>query len=327
MGDNIDTFPAPVADAWADFRRSLVRRGRKGGTIDVYAKSYRNFWRWALDHDVAPDPSGVDHRVVNRWTDHLLSAPVTRNGATVVELDPETGEHVAKLLQPATRKILYMNLRPFFSWWAKEEDVANPFDRSDSPAVPRDDAVPLVSLDDVRAVLGTCSSRTDFTDRRDEALIRVLIDTGARRGELAAIRVEDWDRRNDLLLLDGKSGPRTVPLSLSTGEAMSRYYRRRSEHRHARLPSLWLGPKGALGDSAIAQMLNRRCDLAGVAHINPHRFRHTWAHLFRAEGGAEGDLMYLAGWSSTEMAHRYGRSAAMERAQDAARRIRVGDRV
>jgi integrase len=64
-----------------------------------------------------------------------------------------------------------------------------------------------------------------------------------------------------------------------------------------------------------------------VPHINPHRFRHTWAPLFRAEGGAEGDLMYLAGWSSTEMAHRYGRSAAMERAQDAARRIHIGDRV
>jgi len=43
-------------------------------------------------------------------------------------------------------------------------------------------------------------------------------------------------------------------------------------------------------------MLNRRCDLADVAHINPHRFRHTWAHLFRAEGGAGATTcMYLAG--------------------------------
>ncbi len=42
-------------------------------------------------------------------------------------------------------------------------------------------------------------------------------------------------------------------------------------------------------------MLNRRCDLADAAHINPHRFRHTWAHLFRAEGGAGATTcMYLA---------------------------------
>jgi hypothetical protein len=38
----------------------------------------------------------------------------------------------------------------------------------------------------------------------------------------------------------------------------------------------------------------RRCDLAGIDPINPDRFRHTWAHAFRVEGGSEGDLMYLA---------------------------------
>ncbi|HEX2574718.1 MAG TPA: tyrosine-type recombinase/integrase [Aquihabitans sp.] len=322
-----DELPPAIEDAWADFRRSLARRGRKPGTVDVYRKSFLNFWRWALSTGLPADPSAVDYRTINAWTDHLLEVPTMRNGRPVMVRDPDTGEHVAKLLEPATRRILYANLRPFFSWWSKEEGVDNPFDRSDSPTGDKDAPVPLVSLDDVRAVIATCVDRSDFTDCRDLAILRTMIDTGARRGELTALRSADWDRRNDLLLLDGKSGPRTVPLSLSTGEAMSRYFRRRSEHRYAKLPAMWLGPKGALGDSGIAQMLNRRCDLAGVPHINPHRFRHTWAHLFRAEGGAEGDLMYLAGWSSTEMAHRYGRSAAMERAQDAARRIHIGDRV
>lgn len=320
-------IPASLEDTWSDFRRSLARRGRKPGTVEVYRKSFLNFWRWAVPNDVPADPSVVDHRVLNRWTDHLLTTPVIRNGRPVLVPDPETGELVPKLLEPATRRILYSNLRPFFSWWVKEEGGDHPFDRADSPTTDKDAPVPLVPLDDMRAVFATCVDRRDFTDCRDLAILRVLLDTGARRGELINIRLTDWDRRNDLLLLDGKSGPRTVPLSTSTGEALARYVRRRAEHRYADLPGLWLGPKGALGDSGIAQMLNRRCDLAGVPHINPHRFRHTWAHMFRAEGGAEGDLMYLAGWSSTEMAHRYGRSAAMERAQDAARRIHVGDRV
>lgn len=325
--DRADELPQTIEDAWGDFRRSLARRGRKPGTVDVYRKSFRTFWRWAAANDIAADPSAVDYRVVNAWTDHLLVATVTRNGRPVMVRDADTGEHVAKLLEPATRRILYANLRPFFSWWSREEGGDSPFDRSDAPAGDKDPPVPLVSIDDLRAVIATCVDRSDFTDCRDLAIIRILIDTGARRGELTALRSTDWDRRNDLLRLDGKSGPRTVPLSLSTGEALSRYYRRRAEHRHARLPALWLGPKGPLGDSGIAQLLTRRCEMAGVAHINPHKLRHSWAHLFRVEGGAEGDLMYLAGWSSTEMAHRYGRSAAMERAQDAARRIHVGDRI
>ncbi|MGI8938878.1 MAG: tyrosine-type recombinase/integrase [Iamia sp.] len=320
-------LPVPIEDAWSDFRRSLVRRGRTKGTEQVYRKSFLSFWRWALDAGHPPDPSAVDHRVINAWTDDLLETPVVRNGRPVMTRDPETGEHVAKMLQPATRRILYTGLRPFFSWWVQEEGGTSPFDRADPPAGDREAPVPLVSLDDVRALLGTCASRTDFSDRRDEAIIRVLIDTGARRGELVAMRLAGWDRRNDLISLDGKTGARTVPLSLSTGEVLARYVRRRAEHRYSDLPALWLGPKGGLGDSGIAQMLSRRCEMAGVPHINPHRLRHTWAHLFRSEGGAEGDLMYLAGWSSTEMAHRYGRSAAMERAQGAARRIRVGDRL
>jgi integrase len=321
-----DALPADVEDAWLDFRRSLVRRGRRPGTVDVYRKAFLAFWRWAVANGHPPDPSAIDYRVLNAWTDDLLTTPAMRNGRPILVTDPDTGEKVPKMLEPSTRRILWTNLRPFFTWWSREEHVDSPFDRADPPAAPRDPGVPLVALDDVRALLDTCAT-DDLIDRRDEALLRVMIDTGARRGELVSLTVDDFDRRNDLLSLDGKTGPRTVPVSLATGEALARYLRRRKAHRYAHLPALWLSSKGALAESGISQMLTRRCELAGVDHINPHRLRHTWAHLFRAEGGAEGDLMYLAGWSSTAMAHRYGRSAAMERAQESARRIAVGDRL
>ena len=49
-----DELPAPIEDAWSDFRRSLVRRGRKAGTLEVYRKSYANFWRWATAEGIAP---------------------------------------------------------------------------------------------------------------------------------------------------------------------------------------------------------------------------------------------------------------------------------
>ena len=185
---------------------------------------------------------------------------------------------------------------------------------------------PVIALDDIRALLAT-SSGTKFEDRRDTAIIRVLFDTGCRLGELVGLRVGDWDRRQDLLTVSGKTGTRVVSLSASTGEALARYARARGQHRHRELDALWVGPKGALKDSGVAQLLARRCDQAGLERLNPHRFRHTFSHEFRAAGGSEGDLMYLAGWSSTTMAHRYGRSAAAERARDAYRRLSPGDRV
>jgi integrase len=142
-----------------------------------------------------------------------------------------------------------------------------------------------------------------------------------------SLTVEDLDRRHDNLTLTGKTGTRVVPISPSTGEALSRYLRARKDHAHATRPAMWLSRKGPLGDSGVAQLLRRRCAEAGIDHINPHRFRHNWAHNFRVEGGGEGDLMYLAGWKSTAMAHRYGHSAAAERAQQTARRLNLGDQL
>lgn len=317
-------LPDELEDLWHDFRRALARRNRSESTLTVYRKSFESFWTWALGEGVAPDPAAVDRRTVNRWTDHLLTVPVVRNGRTVQTVDPVTGEPAPKMLEASTRRIRFINLRPFFSWWAKEFDAANPFDGADVPGEDRATPIPVVALDDVRRLLATCDTK-DFADRRDTAIIRVLYDTGARLGEVVALTVDDWDRRNDDLTLRGKTGTRVVPVSPSTGEALARYLRVRRDHPKAKLDALWLGPKGKLGDSAIAQLLNRRCDAAGIEHINPHRFRHTWAHTFRAKGGSEGDLMYLAGWKSTAMAHRYGRSAAAERAQHAMRRLSLGD--
>jgi integrase len=227
--------------------------------------------------------------------------------------DPVTGDPVPKLPEAGTRRIADRNQRPFFSWYAKEFETDNPFDRADAPS-------------DVRRLLATCDGK-GFAERRAAAIIRVFADTGARLGEMANLIVDGWNRRTDVLVLTGKTGSRAAPVSASTGEALSRYLRERKNHPRTHLAALWLGSKGRLGQSGIPQMLRRRCDDAGVDHINPHRFRHTWAHEFRAQGGSEGDLMYLAGWSSTAMAHRYGSSAAAERAQQAARALSLGDRL
>jgi integrase len=90
---------------------------------------------------------------------------------------------------------------------------------------------------------------------------------------------------------------------------------------------MWLGRKGRLSDSGIEQMIARRSADAGLGRVYPHQFRHTSAHEFRDQGGSEGDSMYLFGWSSTAMPHRYGKSAAGARARRTHQRIRPGDKL
>lgn len=319
-------LPGDLEELWSDYRRSLARRGRSPQTESVYRKAFDNFWRWHQLEGLSPDPATVDRKVINRWADALGTMPATRNGRPLTTTNPDTGELVDKMLEPSTRRLLWRNLRPFFSWYSREFETANPFDRADPPGDDRPSPVPVVRIDDLRVLLNACSGR-DFRSRRDNAVIRVLIETGARLGEIVNLGLDDWDRRADLLRLTGKTGTRLTPIALSTGEALARYVRERKLHPLAKRPALWLTNKGALTASGVAQLLKSRCEEAGLPAINPHRFRHNWAHEFRAAGGSEGDLMYLAGWSSPAMAHRYGSSAAAERAQVAGRNLSLGDRL
>lgn len=74
----------------------------------------------------------------------------------------------------------------------------------------------------------------------------------------------------------------------------------------------------------VRDLLTRRAKLAGLTGLNPHRFRHTFAHDFLLAGGQERDLKRLADWSSDVMLERYGSSAADVRAGEAVTRMRRG---
>ncbi len=80
-------------------------------------------------------------------------------------------------------------------------------------------------------------------------------------------------------------------------------------------------------DSGIRQALVERARAAGIGHLNPHLFRHTFAHRWLAGEGQETDLMRLAGWRSRTMPSRYSASAADERARDAHRRLALGEQL
>jgi site-specific recombinase XerD len=206
--------------------------------------------------------------------------------------------------------------KAFFRWAEDSERIdTNPMAkvRVTKPTPPPPD---VLSLSDVTAMLATCDAR-NFNDRRDAALIRLMIDTGMRASEITALVVDDVDLGRRTVDVDGKGGkPRVARFTAKTGDVIDRYLVYRAKHRMASRPELWLGLHGPLSRKSLGPIIERRAKAAGIGHVHPHQLRHTWAHHMKTQQASDETMMVLGGWSNTETMRRYGAATAAERALD-----------
>lgn len=213
-------------------------------------------------------------------------------------------------------------LQQFFKWYATEdpdEPRPNPMANLKPPKL-GSKIVPVFTDDELAALLGACKG-SGYRNRRDAAIISLFRDTGIRLSELAGLTVGDLALKDREATVTGKGDKqRTVKFTYDTARALDRFLRERAKRADARMSALWLGLRGPMTSSGVYQMIETRGREAGV-EVFPHKFRHTFTHVYLDRGGAEGDLMELNGWASPQMLSRYGRSARSARARRAYDRV------
>ena len=159
----------------------LAAEHKSAQTRKTYGDGVRAFLRWA-------DRTRVD-AVLDRPTVNAFVASLLVDGA-----------------EPATARSRQLAVRRFSAWLAEEGEIDA--DRLVNLKPPKLDVkvTPELDEDQLRAFLKACSG-TELRDRRDEAIIRFMIETGARAGEVVGMTRNDVDpRRGTAVVRRGKGG-------------------------------------------------------------------------------------------------------------------------
>ena len=152
---------------------------------------------------------------------------------------------------------------------------------------------------DEMARLNAALTRDEFWCPHVVAIVRLLMLTGCRFGEIAALEW-DWFRGRRIHLPDSKSGPRTVWLSSAAREIIDAIPRYRPD-----CPYLFPARPPTRPIDNIAFQWDRIRDEAGLPGLRLHDLRHTWASTAAMNGVDMVTIAKLLGHALVETTERY----------------------
>lgn len=149
-----------------------------------------------------------------------------------------------------------------------------------------------ISVQEVSQLLAAAGSGDTALSLRDQALLELLYGTGARISEVVGLTLDELDRVEGLVRLDGKGGrQRIVPVGSYALRAVEAYVVRGRPALAVAgkgTPALFVNARGGpLSRQSAWAVLKAAAGRAGLTvEVSPHTLRHSFAtHLL--DGGAD----------------------------------------
>jgi site-specific recombinase XerD len=151
---------------------------RSIGDVEVLAVSFQRHLRAA---NLSPKTIRTYSEATDALQRFLIAAGMPTDAASIRREHVEAFiEHLLERWKPATASARYRALQQFFKYLVDEGEITeSPMARMRPPKIP-ETPPPVLTDDDLHALLEACEGQA-FDDRRDPAILRVLIDTGAPR--------------------------------------------------------------------------------------------------------------------------------------------------
>lgn len=290
--------PQPPAFPHLDaFLAALRGREASVHTIAAYRRDLTGFAAWFRDH---------------------VGIPCTLTTITATDVrDFRTALRDVQHRTPATINRKLAALRSYFQWaitagLRADSPVVTVKDVREEPRRPRW----FVKRDLDRLVRELDAAAKPASKVRDRAIVLTLRHTGIRVGELVTLKVRDVvlsDRKGSLRVLGKGAKERTIPLNQTVRGALSAYLAvRRERPDSSQHRELFLGQRGTLTNQAVAKLVGKYAQRAGLEAFSPHSFRHSFAKSLLDAGEDLVTVQTLLGHERLDTTARYTHPGARD---------------
>lgn len=242
-----------------DFKEKMIAEDFSGNTIKNYISDVKTFCKWYQEVDIANDLKNVTHYHLGAYKDYLI-------------------HNQRKKSSSINRSI--QTLRNFFQFMISKKLIKkNPsekikFLRQIKRTQPR-----ALTKKDIHKLLSVTAHSSHGTQKRNYALIQILLQTGIRVGEVVNLETRDltlYDRSGELRIVNAKGGKeRLVPLNCYARKALRNYLEEKSiEERTVVFISK---QNKRMTVRAVQKVISNLSKKAGIYGMSPHTLRHTFA--------------------------------------------------
>lgn len=264
---NSSHITVTIEEAIQDYRVWQISKSHSISTIEHYRASFGKL-KVFCDKNGLVDLSDLSRNRIRQWQVELLS-----------DVTPKFN----RPLSPRTIVGIMVDVKSFLNWCVEEEYLdKNPIKAGDMPVVPS--KLPTHITKDEWTKLIQLTSGKDAVSQRNQAIIRMMIDTGMRLCEICNLLIDDVDLNTGYITVRKGKGQkmRKVMLGSKSLLALKKYL------VHVDLRSgdhLWVGTQGFLTRQGFDQIIKNLLKKAGIKGKGAcHLFRRTCAIQYLRAG-------------------------------------------
>lgn len=261
-------------DTFNSFLSDLKVMGKQSKTISTYESVLRQF---------------------AHWMEETTGKAFHPEDVTPIDA-AEYRRYLLERFKPATINKIFITLKSYFKWLIQKGAIA------ESPvafirAVKQGRRAPRwLDRKEQLALIRQVQKGTKPGDKRDLAIIQLLLHTGLRLEELCHLRLEDIeisDRKGKVIVRQGKRLKwREVPLNKDVRDALTQYL----EVRDSESPWFFISTRSEqMTPRSVQFIVKKYPKAANLEHCSPHTFRHTFCHELAVRGISLDVIATLAG--------------------------------